>query len=65
MKSVVTIIAKKWEKTSSEVGTVDCDDLVTMYPFVEHVPRGADGCNETLVLNGTVLSWLLLEGSQC
>ena len=56
---------KEMGKTASEVGTVDCDDLVTMYSFVEHVPLGADSCNETLVLNGTVLSWLRVNGLQC
>ena len=56
---------KEMGKSSSEVGTVDCDDLVTVYPFVEHVPLGADSCNETLVLNGTVLSWLRVNGLQC
>ena len=53
------------DRDLSEVSRVACDDLRPVYPFVEHVPLGADSCNETLVLNGTVLSWLLLEGSQC
>ena len=44
---------------------VTCDRLRTVYPFVEHVPLGAAGCNETLVLNGTALSWCLLDRSQC
>ena len=52
-------------KDWNEIKTVACDDLRPVYPFVEHVPLGADSCNETLVLNGTVLSWLRANGSQC
>ena len=49
-----------------EVRTVPCDRLRSAYPFVERrVALAAGGCNETLVLNGTVLSWLLLHQSQC
>ena len=52
-------------KDWNEIKTVACDDLRSVCPFVEHVPFGTDSCNETLVLNGTVLSWLRVNGSQC
>ena len=52
-------------KDWNEIKTVACDDLRPVCPFVEHVPLDADSCNETLVLNGTVLSWLRVNGSQC
>lgn len=52
-------------KDESEVDSVLCDELSTVYPFVEHESLGTAGCNETLVMNGSVLSWLLLDGFQC
>ena len=52
-------------KDKSEVTTVACDRLRTVYPFVQHVALGASGCNETLVLNGTALYWSLLHDSPC
>ena len=52
-------------KPESEIKTVACDTLQAVYPFVQHVPLGAAGCNESLELNGTSLSWTLLDKSQC
>ena len=48
-------------KDESEMKTVAGDKLRTTYPFVQHVPLGATGCKETLVLNGKVQSWFLFD----
>ena len=53
-------------KDRSEVRTVACRQLHALYPFVRRQSAvGAAGCNESLVLNGTVLSWFFVDGVQC
>lgn len=46
---------------------VPCEDLHHVFPFVNRqaLGGGQNGCNESLTLNGTVLSWVVLDSSQC
>ncbi|KAK7484530.1 hypothetical protein BaRGS_00024286, partial [Batillaria attramentaria] len=44
---------------------VGCAELEKHFPFVHRVSLGASGCNETLVRNGTVISWYVDEDLQC
>ena len=52
-------------RPKSEMKSVECSSLRTVYPFVQHVPLAAGGCNESLVLGGTVLHWIALRDSRC
>lgn len=45
--------------------SVNCMDLHAVVPFVHRKPGPKGGCYETLVLNGTVLSWEVVEDFIC
>ena len=54
----------RWYDHRSERGatilTANCTDLHAVYPFVHREPGAHGGCNETLVLNEEVLSWVFI-----
>ncbi|PVD20132.1 hypothetical protein C0Q70_20626 [Pomacea canaliculata] len=55
------------EMGRSEQKTVPCEQLQQVFPFVRRQAAvgGHGGCNESLVLNGNVLAWVVLSGVQC
>ena len=44
---------------------VKCTDLHALFPFVHREPVTYGGCNETLVLNGTVVEWVFMGNVTC
>ncbi|KAK7100954.1 hypothetical protein V1264_023814 [Littorina saxatilis] len=57
---------REMSKDKREVKTVPCDALRSVYAFVQHVQVGKTACNETLVMNGVGVSWVLVDSSpQC
>ncbi|XP_025076765.1 uncharacterized protein LOC112553629 [Pomacea canaliculata] len=50
-----------------EQKSVPCEQLQQVFPFVRRQAAvgGHGGCNESLVLNGNVLAWVVLSGVQC
>ena len=44
---------------------VKCTDLHALFPFVHREPVTYGGCNETLVLNGTVVEWVFMRNVTC
>ncbi|XP_025076778.1 uncharacterized protein LOC112553636 [Pomacea canaliculata] len=55
------------EMIRSELKSVQCEQLQQVFPFVRRQAAvgGHGGCNESLVLNGNVLAWVVLSGVQC
>ncbi|XP_025077731.1 uncharacterized protein LOC112554247 isoform X2 [Pomacea canaliculata] len=55
------------EMIRSELKSVPCEQLQQVFPFVRRQAAvgGHGGCNESLVLNGNVLAWVVLSGVQC
>ncbi|PVD20123.1 hypothetical protein C0Q70_20617 [Pomacea canaliculata] len=55
------------EMARSEQKSVPCEQLQQVFPFVRRQAAvgGHGGCNESLVLNGNVLAWVVLSGVQC
>lgn len=53
------------ERSPSERHRVPCDLLKHVFPFVRRDKVGSNGCNETLVRNGEVMSWFFREFGTC
>ncbi|PVD20142.1 hypothetical protein C0Q70_20636 [Pomacea canaliculata] len=52
---------------TGELKSVPCEQLQQVFPFVRRQAAvgGHGGCNESLVLNGNVLAWVVLSDVQC
>lgn len=51
----------------SDLASVPCEQLQNVFPFVRRQAAvgGHGGCNESLVLDGAVLAWSLLDSTRC
>ncbi|PVD20145.1 hypothetical protein C0Q70_20639 [Pomacea canaliculata] len=68
----LNVCTSGWYDHSKEMGrsdekSVPCEQLQQVFPFVRRQAAvgGHGGCNESLVLNGNVLAWVVLSGVQC
>ena len=66
MKKCATMgSSHRYECIETGVQTVDCSSSANVYPLVDRKPGVGGGCNETLVLNSIVISWVLIKEENC
>lgn len=53
------------EKGGQRVNVLQCKEIYSVFPFVERVYAPDGDCVENLVLDGIIISWILMNNSTC